>query len=383
MNTEMPSPPQITQAPSGRKEASGTARGLALVLAVLFVILALIGLVGYDFWRVLFNPTLVKEVLTDEVVHSDLVPAVLEAFSEGRAQQRVEKGEALSGVDEPDIVLLMSYINADGWRTIRGIMLTDEFLTHLVSVGVDGVYRWIDSADQWPQVVWDMTLLKTRLVGEEGEEAIMVAYGAMPECTQAEIDDFTARLAAVPPGVEVLYNLCQFPEPWQEDQVSDYVNALIDVNQNLPEQYNFSQRLAEKSISNVANPEMLKSQLRTMRALARWGWLAAILLLALVAALAVRTFKSLGEFIGIPFVAVGLLALAVKFGMQAGLSAFFGGSLLASISPLLRQEVERSLMHLTSEIFQPLLLQGIVFLVVGIGLIVLTIVKGRKPAAAS
>jgi len=353
------------------------------VLAVLFVILALIGLVGYDFWRVLFNPTLVKEVLTDEVVHSDLVPAVLEAFSEGRAQQRVEKGEALSGVDEPDIVLLMSYINADGWRTIRGIMLTDEFLTHLVSVGVDGVYRWIDSADQWPQVVWDMTLLKTRLVGEEGEEAIMVAYGAMPECTQAEIDDFTARLAAVPPGVEVLYNLCQFPEPWQEDQVSDYVNALIDVNQNLPEQYNFSQMLAEKSISNVANPEMLKSQLRTMRALARWGWLAAILLLALVAALAVRTFKSLGEFIGIPFVAVGLLALAVKFGMQAGLSAFFGGSLLASISPLLRQEVERSLMHLTSEIFQPLLLQGIVFLVVGIGLIVLTIVKGRKPAAAS
>jgi len=383
MNTEMPSQPQITQAPSGRKEASGTARGLALVLAVLFVILALIGLVGYDFWRVLFNPTLVKEVLTDEVVHSDLVPAVLEAFSEGRAQQRVEKGEALSGVDEPDIVLLMSYINADGWRTIRGIMLTDEFLTHLVSVGVDGVYRWIDSADQWPQVVWDMTLLKTRLVGEEGEEAIMVAYGAMPECTQAEIDDFTARLAAVPPGVEVLYNLCQFPEPWQEDQVSDYVNALIDVNQNLPEQYNFSQMLAEKSISNVANPEMLKSQLRTMRALARWGWLAAILLLALVAALAVRTFKSLGEFIGIPFVAVGLLALAVKFGMQAGLSAFFGGSLLASISPLLRQEVERSLMHLTSEIFQPLLLQGIVFLVVGIGLIVLTIVKGRKPAAAS
>lgn len=376
--TEKQAQKPILAAGSGKKEASTASKVIAVLLAIIFVFTAVVGVVGYDVWRVLFNAPLVKQVLTDEMLHSDLVPAILESFSENRAKERINKGESLSGIDEPDIVLLMSYLDADKWREIKDIMLTDEFVTHLISVAVDGLYGWIDSSDVWPQVVWEMSDIKTRLVGEQGEEAIMIAYEAMPECTKEEIADFTSRLAAMPPGVEVLYNLCQFPVPWHDDQVEDYKNALIDVNQNIPPQYDFSKMLSEGQATSQANPEMLKVQLRGLRQLAQLGWIIAVVLLGLIALLAVRSLRSLGQFVGIPLLISGLLVLLIGFTAQPSITNFVSSILLSNTTDFLRQEVGRSLSHLTGEIFQPMLLEGGILVFIGIVLIVLMMVKKGK-----
>jgi hypothetical protein len=45
------------------------------------------------------------------VPHSDLIPVALEWFSGSRAQARVDSGEALTGINEPDVVLLMSFLD--------------------------------------------------------------------------------------------------------------------------------------------------------------------------------------------------------------------------------------------------------------------------------
>ena len=221
---------------------------LLLILSLVLILTTLLTVVGFDIWRVAFDPTLIKGMLADEFVDSPLIPRVLENLSQRRAQQRVESGEALSGVNEPDIMLLISFLDFDDWNEMRQLIVTDEFITHLISVTVDSFYDWLDSSDPSPKFMWDVTELKENLTGQAGVDAIMVAYRALPECTDEEIADFEARLAEMPPGVEILYNLCQFPGAYGEDQIGDYVNALVDVSDNVPDKYDFSQMLGGRAV---------------------------------------------------------------------------------------------------------------------------------------
>ena len=70
-----------------------------LILVVILIIMTVVTVVGFDIWRVAFNAKLIKGMLTDEFVDSPLIPRVLENLSERRAEERIESGESLSGVN--------------------------------------------------------------------------------------------------------------------------------------------------------------------------------------------------------------------------------------------------------------------------------------------
>ncbi len=360
------------------KKASSPHRGLLVFLSILFVIALLSAVLGYDFYRVFFNPTLVKQLLVDEVEKTDLVPAVFSNFSMKRAEERIEKGEALSGVSEPDIPLLLSFMELEDWRAIKDLILSDEFVAHLVSVSVDGIYTWLDSKDVYPGIVWDMRSLKTELVGQQGHDAVMVGYNSLPECTEDDIWDFTTRLAAMPPGVEVLYNLCQFPDPWGEDQIDDYVHALEDVNDNIPAEYDFSKMLLEGQPANAVIMNLVKGFLKTLRFMGQWGWTIAVGLLGLVIAIGVRSWKTLGKWVGVPLIVSGVILLVKYFLAQGAFGKLLGALLLSQASEVVRTEIGNSLTHLLKAFFQPMLTQSLIILGVGIMLLVLKIVLGKR-----
>ena len=351
---------------------------LLVLLSILFVISALVTVINYDVWRVFFNPPLIKSILRDEFIESDLVPRVLEDFSARRAAQRVERGEALSGVDEPDIQLLLSYVNFESWKEIKNLIITDDFITHLVSVSVDGIYAWLDTPDPMPALVWEMFPIKDRLVGQDGEDAIITAYRTLPECTPEDLEDFHSRLEAMPPGVEVLYNLCQFPDPWEEDQIGDYVNALIDFNQNVPAAYNFNQMLGGGLAASGA-ARLIKSALKLNQFLGPWGWTISLALLVLIALIGVRSVNAAGKWLGIPILISGVLTLGIHFLIAGQVPDFVAGRLASQLSPLLITEISASIGHLTVHVFQPLLVEGLVLSGVGLVLIILgAVVKKRK-----
>ncbi len=351
---------------------------LLVILSILFVISSLITLISYDIWRVVFNPPLIKELLTEELLESDLAPRVLEDISVRRAQERVEKGEALSGVDEPDIELLLSFVDFGSWKNIRELIIVDDFIRHLISVSVDGIYAWIDSPDELPAFVWEMDPLKERLIGNRGEEAVMIAYALLPECTDEEIDDFLSRLAAMPPGVEVLYNLCQFPDPWREDQVDDYIHALLDVNENIPPEYDFNLLLGN-NLSGSQLPAMVKTALRTFNFLGRWGWIIPLVLAGLIAAIGVRSLKTAGKWLGIPLLIIGVLVLVFAFLTQGVILPAIAQRLGSEFSPLLRTELAASFKRLYKHFYQPMLIEGAIISGIGVILIVLMVVLKKKP----
>lgn len=361
---------------------NGVSKGVAIFLAVLFVLFAVLGIIGFNVWRVLFNPRLVKEALTQEVTSTDIVPSALELFSEWRAKQRVQNNESLSGVNEPDIVLLLSFMKAEDWKQVKELLVTDELVTHIVSTSVDGVYLWIDSDDVWPDIRWDMTKFKERLVGQNGEDAIMIAYNKLPPATDEQIADFEHRLSQVPEGVEVLYNLAQFPEPWTQDQVGDYIDALSDANENIPADFEFSKEFGQTSSQQASL--QTKALLRTIRFIAIALWVLALILLALILGLKVRSWKDLGKFVGIPLIIVGVIAVAIALICQPIVINMISNNLLAGASDFAKTELTGSLRTLSALFFKPLLWQGVVIGGLGIVFVILMAVikKKTKPGAS-
>ncbi|MEA3350762.1 MAG: hypothetical protein U9Q82_09095 [Chloroflexota bacterium] len=343
---------------------------ISFLMVVILVILLPISILAYDIGRVIFNPPLVKEVLNDIVTESELIPAALQWYSQRRAKQRYASGEAIAWDDEPDVVDLLSFVNIDGWIIIRKQVLPDEILEEWLSVAVDGTYTWLDSDDRVPDVAFDLSAFKQRVKSEHGRNAIQVVFDSLEPCSKEEIADFKSRLAAAPAGEEVLYNLCRFPEPWFEDQVSDYHESLDDLVKNIPDIFGLTEELADTEDTEGVGPEKIKSQLLLIRALMQWSYLIPAVLLLLILALTVRTLKSLGNWWGIPLTIGGALLLILSLAYQAIIITLLTIGPLSEIPSRVRQEAITAIMQLAVRFFQPLMWQSLVVLVLGVALII-------------
>lgn len=345
------------------------ARFIAFLFALLFIVGMLLAILAFDVGRVVFNPPLVKRVLSEIVTESDLIPAALAWFSESRAAHRYDSGQAEAWVGEPDVAQLIMFMGVDDWRRIRWEVLPDEILVEWVSVTVDGVYDWIDSDDRVPEIVWNLQPLIRLIDSQHGVTSITIAYEALPPCSEGQITNFKNRLAAAPAGTEVLYNLCQFPDPWYEDQFGDYIESLEDLAANVPATFALTGELARTTDTEGVGPETLKTQLRLIR---KWMKLAPLLLiipLVFILILAVRSLNGLGLWWGIPLTLGSLLTLLLALVYRLIVIAVLSVGPLSETPPLIREEAIAGILRLAGEVFRPMLWQSLVILILGLALI--------------
>jgi len=317
---------------------------LAFIFAILLVVALPIVVLGYDVGRVIFDQPTVTKITTEIVTESDLIPLGLNWYSETQAERRYASGAAEAWVGEPDIVQLISFMDTEDWRKIRWEVLPNEILEKWVASTVDGVYVWVDSEETVPQVTWDMTDFIKRVDSEHGLTAITTAYNALPPCTDEQIADFKSRLAAAPAGTKVLYNLCQFPDPWKQDQFGDYQESLEDVVANIPKQFNLT-------------------------------------LLVLIALLAVRSLRSLGLWWGVPLMLSSLFILISGLAYRAIIVGILSAGVLSEVPPLIMEEAMKGILKVAKIIFSPMVWQGVIILAVGVVLFVVGRLKKAKPAA--
>ena len=345
------------------------ARFIAFLCAMLFIVGMLLAILAFNVGRVVFKPPLVKGVLTEIVTESDLIPAALAWFSESRAARRYDSGQAEAWVGEPNVAQLIMFMDVDDWRAIRWEVLPDEILVEWVSVTVDGVYAWIDSDDRVPDIVWNLRPLIRLIDSEHGLTSITIAYKALPPCNEEQITDFKNRLAAAPAGTEVLYNLCQFPDPWYEDQFSDYTESLEDLVANVPTTFALTGELARTTDTEGVGTETIKAQLRMIR---NWMHIAPLLLiipLVFILIFAVRSLNGLGLWWGIPLTLGSLLTFLLAFVYRPLTIAVLSAGPLSETPPLIRAEAIAGILRLAIEVFKPILWQSLVVLILGLALI--------------
>ena len=346
---------------------------------MILIIAIPLSLLAYDVGRVVFDPPLVKKVITEIVTESDLIPAALSWYSQTEAQGRYASGEAEAWVGEPDVVQLFLFMTVENWRTIRWEVLTNEILTEFVETSVDGTYEWIDSDDPVPDITWDLTPFKDRVDSQHGITSIAVAYSALPDCNQDQINDFKTRLAAAPPGTQVLYNLCEFPDPWYEDQFSDYLESLGDLVANVPNAFDLTETLAGLEDTAGVGPAVIKTQLRLIRMVMNLAPLIPILLLFLILIFAVRGLKSLGLWWGIPLTVGAIWALAMALVYRPLITQLLASGPLSETPEVIQSEAILAILILAAEIFKPLLWQSLVVLIVSLILLLVGgLTKSRR-----
>lgn len=367
-----------------RGTINGLLKAIAFIFAVVLVFATPISILAFDVGRVVFNPPLVKRTVTDEVVNSDLLPAALAWFSEWRAEQLMETAAYRVNVDVPDVLKIIAFMQFDHWKGVKDEVLTPEILSAWVSTSVEGTYAWIDSDDRVPQIAFDMAPFKDQVNSEHGRRSMEIVYSALPPCVQEQIDDFLARLAAAPPGIEVLYNLCQFPDPWFEDQFSDYLNSLLLVVNAIPDEFPLTDVLTQTADTTTGiGPEAIKQELRLIRLLLNLAPLIILVLLFLVLIFGVRSIIGLGRWWGVPLALGGLLTLFPALIYRPVITKILSVGPLSEVPELIKQEAIRAILRLAAEAFRPMLWQSFILLALGIGLLILAASLGRKMKQAA
>ena len=358
---------------------------IALLLVLLFVITLPLALLAFNVGRVVFDGALVKRVATKEVTESDLIAVTVRWFAQRRAQERVLTGEAQTAIREPDALKALEFPSIEEWRQIKAEVLPNQFLTTWVAVAVDGLYGWIDTKDPLPQITFDLKPWKDYNRSQHGWNAIQVVYNSLPACKQADIDDFLKRLAAVPPGQEVLYNLytpCMFPDPWRPDQNQDYLDGREEILDNAADRFFLTQELARIEKQSGVGAESIKQQLLLIRTAAAWSPIVPLLLVALLVVLALRSRMDAARWLGIPILVGGLLSLlpTLVYPLIVGNLLTLGP--LSEVPGEVRTEFGRAFGVLLAKIFQPMLIESLVIMLVGLAIVVAGIVRKPKVAPA-
>ncbi len=356
---------------------------LAFVLVILFVLTLPIALLSFNVGRVVFDAPLVKRVVTKEVTESDLIAVTVRWLAQRRAQERVLTGEAQTAIREPDALKALEFPTLADWRKIKAEVLPNQYLEEWVTVSVDGVYSWIDTNDPLPNVVLNFKPWKDYNRSQHGWNAIQVIYTSLPPCKQADIDDFLKRFAAAAPGQEILYNLytpCMFPDPWRPDQNQDYLDGRDEIIDNAPDRFFLPQELSRIEKQTGIGAEGIKQQVRLIRTAMSLSIIVPLIFLALLALLALRSRMDLARWLGIPIVVGGVLALLPSLTYQSFVASLLTAGPLSEVPAEVRGEFARAFGVLLAEAFNPMLIESIAIILVGLAIVIVGIV--RKPKAA-
>lgn len=356
---------------------------IAFFIALVFVACLPLSLLAFNVGRVVFDQELVKQVATREVTESDLIAVVLRWFAQRRAQERVMTGEAQTAIREPDALKALEFPTLENWRVIKSQVLPNQFLADWVAVAVNGFYSWIDTNDPLPQITFDLRVWKQAMKGANGNKAIQVVYDSLPACKQADIDDFLKRLAATPPGKEILYNLytpCMFPAPWRADQNQDYLDGRDEIVGYTPDRFFLTQELSRLEKQSGVGADSIKQQLRAIRTAALLSLIAPVILFVLILLFAFRGWADVARWLGLPLLVGGLVSLLPTLVYQPIFNSMLTTGPMSEVPKEVQTEFLRAFGVLLAEIFRPMMFESLILMLAGLAITVVGMV--RKPRVA-
>ncbi|MBI3740588.1 MAG: hypothetical protein HY257_02380 [Chloroflexi bacterium] len=362
-------------------QKTGNVGCVAIVLVILLILTIPLSLLFYNVGRVIFDKPLVKKVVTREVTESDLLAVTLEWFALRRAQERVVTGQAQTAIREPDVLKAIQFLERKDWKNIRDEALPAQIVGGYVSTTLDGVYDWLDSNNPLPIITLELKSLKDWNRPPRAFKYADLVYSKLPPCKQDDIDDFVKRLAAAPPGTEVLYNLftpCAFPLPWTPDQTQDYRDGMNEVIDNMPDRFNLTLELSRVEKQSGVGAAAIKNQIRFLRAAAGLSPLVPILFLVLLIAYGSKSRFNFARWVGLPLLVGGLVGLLPSLTYASAISAALTSGAMSEVPKAVQAEFTRAFGVLFAEIFNPMGIEAAIISAIGLGVIIFGVIQKRK-----
>jgi hypothetical protein len=276
-------------------------RFVAVLLAAAFVISLPLSLVAFNIGRVAFSPERMTTLLVETIDETGgLRQMVIESLTPGEGTAEgggLDLAGALEFLTPQERDTLGEQLTPPGWAKAQ------------LGALVDGVYDWIDNDRARPSFVVDITDLKVALLSGGAADLIETVVDSWPPCTVGEIAEMTVGALF---GEQSL-KLCEPPEPLRTGLVG-LINASLAVSlRALPDQISLSQADSAPATAQVMQA---KESIRQVRFLAGWSWLLSPVMLGLVMALVIRSWRSLGRWWGIPLLVGAVLTLATMVGVR-------------------------------------------------------------------
>ena len=345
--TEYPKPP-----PQPTSRLTTLARVLAAGMALLFVLACPASLLMLTLERVALNPDTYKGALLNMGFY-DQLPAMMAGALNDSISQDPTDNQALSGLSRADL------------QGIVGALITPDWAQQQTERVIDQVFTWLGQEGTDLHVTVSMTNVKQRLAGAAGKQIIVTIINSWPPCTDAQMLAVTA--AAAQGSLGGLPD-CRPPAAMMET-ITPYLSGEASQAADLiPDSIDLAEPNGQPSHIAPANDP------RPALHIAQWvAWLSPLLPLLLilaVAALAVRSWRGLAIWVGIPLlvaaVAGGLIAL-----LMLPLRDIVTRSLISASSPI-AASFQDVLTRLFGSVFETAgwWIAGESLLVGGLGLIV-------------
>lgn len=277
---------------------------LAGIVAIFFVITAVLALFLTNLFTVIANRELIKESLSN--LDSLVVENVPTFVAQTLEQQARERGLAPINLDEALLQQSMATLLPPGWIEAQADTAVDTVYDMLETGNLDNAELEIDTSP-----------LLDRFRGEPGQAVVRNIVASLPVCTQpinpADLLGPTVTIPdCLPPGVPT-------------EQVSQQVHArlvqALDSNPQLSSEFGvvriplFSpEQQAQNEELVQARAQLLRLQ-RTFAFMQQWGWILWLLpfsCLLLITLLAVRSGSEWGLWWGWPMVGTAVLVLFVS-----------------------------------------------------------------------
>lgn len=333
---------------------------LAVACAALFALTAGLALLLVNAERRLFDADLYLAAL-DRQNFYDRLPAL--------AAETVMGAPAS---DDPNSA--RNYLNlvpAQNWEALFRALLPPEVSRPMTEQAVASVFDYLNGKSE--AVVVSLAAFKNHLAGPAGTEALFGIVRAQPACSFEQIAQLTVGSLF---GQTPSFMLCN-----PSDSLLDLFQPLIQsqvqaIAASIPDNVDLTP-------SKVGAESPLKS-LRSLRTLMRLSLLLPLGLLLLVGILAVRRWRDILTWWGIPLFAAGLFGTFVSVAASAllglGFAAYVAPRLPASL-PASAADLLRSLVRdVGSGLAEPILVQSIVLVLIGGMMTVFARLQKNPPA---
>jgi hypothetical protein len=289
-------------------------RGIAALLACLFVISTLFlgAIIAFDRTFLQAAPlvdVLVKSefydqfhsAVSDQLVYSMTYNPCLE--DPERCQSEGQEGEDEGQGGPPES---FNRLDRDDWHHLLVGLLPPEWLEEQTASLMTQLNHQIEHPEADAGLYLDLTKLKGRLAGDVGLQSVNQIIQSQPPCQEGELERQIANLD--PATGEIDLPDCLPPAESLEMMQPHLLTILSDVSTDIPDEVDLRPGAGGggHASSGESGPNLLMI-LHWIRHLGRFGLLLPLGLLGLIALFAVRSWRDLCIWWGVPLLVTGLV----------------------------------------------------------------------------
>ena len=278
---------------------------LAIAVALLFILVLPLTLLGRDLAVVIFSPLRVSGILRSRLLESGFVNNIAaESFLTERWFDEMDVG---GGELKP----MFQYLSPAEREEILMTLVPPEWVDAQLDNVIHSFFTWIESEQPEPRIAVDLVPLKEGLLKGGLRQTIDTLIDSWPSCTTDEIEIMREELMRTG---EIPIEVCEPPEPYRS-QVLDF--AVDELGNLIREQPN-KIPLIDSLDASPAEVTEFKENFQFLRSVMMWGWFLPASLLGVVMILVIRSMRDIGRWWGIPLLIGGLLSLVVLGVVSAG-----------------------------------------------------------------